>query len=207
MVIKKEGDRGQLEALRKVILAKLSSIEKKKFEENSIDEFSLAFRVFLLKYLNLDYEFTEEELLQELDRKKAGKAIRDRIIGLANLLDEIKYHGKKISKSEFDKTITDCCEIIKLATRVAEDNHQKQPEGTEKHGSLKLSASGALKNKIRNSIKNISFNFNFSALLGYLRQKKIKAKDKKESRSLKGLKRFKSLKSKEMPRGKKEKRN
>ena len=52
---KKEGVEEQLVVLRKVVLEKLNSLKKKRFEDKDIEDFGLAFRVFLLKCLKIDY--------------------------------------------------------------------------------------------------------------------------------------------------------
>ncbi|KAF0247768.1 MAG: hypothetical protein FD167_2829, partial [bacterium] len=93
---KKEGVEEQLVVLRKVVLEKLKSLKKKRFEDKDIEDFGLAFRVFLLKCLKIDYEFTDEELVMELDKKGVNKALKERITKLTSLLSEVKYHGKKI---------------------------------------------------------------------------------------------------------------
>ena len=70
---KKEVIGNKNELLRKLILAKLKGIQKEKFEPKAIDKFSLVFRVFLLRHLNLNYEFTGEELVNELNKAKISK--------------------------------------------------------------------------------------------------------------------------------------
>lgn len=112
---KKEVDSDQLDVLKDIITTKLNAIRHNKFEEKSIDGFSLAFRVFLLKFLKLNYEFTDEELFSELDKKGINNALRERIMSLVNLLAEVKYREKKISKSEFDASINEAMDIIRLA--------------------------------------------------------------------------------------------
>ena len=80
---KKEVVHRKDELLKGLILAKLKAIEKRKFGKNSIGDLSLVFRVFLLRYLNLNYEFTLEELVGELNKVKGqnnkynGAADRD----------------------------------------------------------------------------------------------------------------------------------
>ena len=135
--VKKEVDSGQLEVLRKVIFEKLSAISGKKFEDKSVDDFSLAFRIFLLKYLRLNYEFTEEELVTELDKKKVPKSLKERIVQLISLVSEINYRGKKITKDDFQKIIDEGTDIIKRATGdAASEEHEAQQE--EKPGKFKM---------------------------------------------------------------------
>lgn len=125
---KKEADPNQLELLKKIILKKLNSIKHKKFEDGSLNEFSLALRVFLLKFLKLNYEFTDEELYNELNRMGINKTLKERIMNIADLLEEIKYKDKKITKKEFNNILNEGVEIIKLATHSREDKAEKIAE-------------------------------------------------------------------------------
>lgn len=100
-----------------------------------MDKFSNLFRVFLLRYLDVEYEFTEDELFQELNKKKINKALRDRIIGLSNLISDIKYKGKKIDGKEFNYMLNEAAEIINVATGTGTE---VTPENTDKKSGLKL---------------------------------------------------------------------
>lgn len=124
---KKEVLEDRLEVLRKVVLKKLSSLKKKKFEGNLIDDFGLAFRIFILRYLNLNYEFTEEELSAELDKRKVNSVLKERILGIVNLLTEISYEGKKITKKEFHELLEEGTRLINLATPSGEKSLEEQP--------------------------------------------------------------------------------
>jgi len=85
---KKEAVDSKNELLSKLILTKLRTIKKEKFELKTIDKLSLVFRVFLLRYLNLNYEFTLEELINELSKSKVQSNLKNRIITMSNLLTE-----------------------------------------------------------------------------------------------------------------------
>src|SRR3989338_5942415 len=102
--------------LRRLILDKLSNINRQKFCPESIDHLSLAFRVFLLRYCNLNYEFTEDELAKELDRLKIPAKLKRSIIAVINSLTEIKYEGKSASSEDFKAMIREAEEIVKTAT-------------------------------------------------------------------------------------------
>ena len=143
---KKETDIVQLELIRKLVLRKLNSIKHKKFTNNSINDLSLAFHVFLLKYLKLDYEFTEEELSRELEKKSINQKLRLLIIETFSLLDEVKYRGRKISKLEFEKILNQGIEIINIATGKREEKLEHNPI-VEKPNSWRLILSQFSKKK------------------------------------------------------------
>src|SRR3989338_7132047 len=127
VAVKKEEDTGQLELIRKVILAKLNSLKSRQFEDKSLDEFSLAFRVFLLKYLKLNYEFTEEELSSELDKRGISKLLKERILKITSLVEEIKYKEKKLTKDEFQTILGEGIHIIQVAIPSEEKEAGEKP--------------------------------------------------------------------------------
>ena len=127
VAVKKEEDTGQLELIRKVILAKLNSLKSRQFEDKSLDEFSLAFRVFLLKYLKLNYEFTEEELSAELDKRGISKLLKERILKITSLVEEIKYKEKKLTKDEFQTILGEGIHIIQVAIPSEEKEAGEKP--------------------------------------------------------------------------------
>ena len=128
--LKKEELDNQLEVLKRIILGKLDSIKNKKFEEKILDELSLAYRVFLLKYLKLSYEFTEEELAKELEHVKISKFLKERIINLSGSLTDAKYTGKGITQDEFKNIIEEAISIVKQALHF----HEPKPKESQKEG-------------------------------------------------------------------------
>ncbi|MDP7322507.1 MAG: hypothetical protein QF729_01020, partial [Candidatus Woesearchaeota archaeon] len=67
------------EILRQTVIGKINSIKKKKFDESLVNDFSWAFKVFLKRYLSLNYEFTHEELLKEIGKAKLKEDVSKRI--------------------------------------------------------------------------------------------------------------------------------
>ena len=151
--------------LRNLILSKFDSIQAKKFEPKTIDEFSLAFRVFLLRYLNLNYEFTLEELVKDLNKINISANLRDRIIALSTLLVEIEYEGKEISKDEFKSLISEAANIVYLATGKA------IIEGEKEKKNVKVQVE-----------KGVLFNFLHNVGLVKTEQEKKKLEKEKESK-------------------------
>lgn len=170
---KKEDVDRKNELLRKLILTKLRTIKKEKFEPKTIDKFSLTFRVFLLRYLNLQYEFTLEELALELNKTKTSTKLKERIIALLNLLTEIKYENREISKEEFKSSLNEAVGIVNLAVGKIE------------------------REKIRKKVKK-GLLFTFLRKLELLKKEKKSIKKKKftkekQKRKLKALKKRKEL--------------
>lgn len=127
------GRKGDL--LRGLILAKLKAIQKEEFEPKSIAKLSLVFRVFLLRHLNLNYEFTSEELAKELDKAKISAKLKDRILSLVDLLTEVEYEDKQISVQEFKLLMREAENIVNLATGQAEKKektHKKEEAKAKK---------------------------------------------------------------------------
>ncbi len=134
---KKEAVDGRKRLLRKLILTKLRSVHKEKFGPKAIDKFSLVFKVFLLRYLNLNYEFTLDELLNELNKIKLSAKLKDRIIKLSTLLVEIEYEDKQISGDEFKSLLDEAEGIINLATGQAEKEGGSEEKIEEEKAQVK----------------------------------------------------------------------
>ena len=132
VIVTKEVDSAQLVQLRSAILDKLESIRHQKFDDKKIDRFSLAFRIFLLKYLNLNYEFTEEELLNELSKRHLSNELKERIMEIVNMMAEVKYENKKIDEPEFSRIFEEGLDIIGVATNGKADKQPSQIIGDTK---------------------------------------------------------------------------
>ena len=99
---KKEAVGSRYDVLRRLIPPKLEIIQKQKFDSSTVGKFNLIFKVFLLRYLNLNYEFTTDELIQELERLKISSKLKERIIAISNRLINVEYGGGEISEEEFE---------------------------------------------------------------------------------------------------------
>jgi hypothetical protein len=130
MAQKKE-EIGKNQVLRRLILGKLRALEKKKFEAKVIDEFSLLFKAFLLRYLNLDCEFTSDELVNHLKKTKVPARIKEDIRELMNLLTEVHYKGKKISRDQFKSLLAEAEHIIHSATSESDEKEDAKTTKAE----------------------------------------------------------------------------
>lgn len=127
MVLLKKEVNNKEEVLSRLILSRINAIRRQRFEDKTIDKFSVAFRVFLLRYLNLSYEFTLEELANELDKAKMSREMKDSIIRILTLLTEVKYEDRQISIEEFKGTLNDAENIVKvLAGSAQEEAHVEE---------------------------------------------------------------------------------
>lgn len=183
---KKEVVDGRKALLRKLIFTKLMGIRREKFEPKTIDKFSLVFRVFLLRYLNLNYEFTLDELVKELNKIKISTELKDRITALSTLLVEIEYEDKKISKEEFKSLLSEAERIVNLATGQVEK--EKKIEKKEEKAHIK---------------KNLLFNFLRKIKLIKTEEEKKAIKKEKEERE-EERQRLKAAREQEMLRAKEE---
>ena len=115
--VKKEVKGGN-EVLRKLILTRIKKLKKQKFNEKAIDKFSVTFRVFMLRYLNLNYEFTVDELIIELNKTKIPQNLKEKVVSVLKLISEVKYENKEISKDEFKSLLNETNTIVNLATGI-----------------------------------------------------------------------------------------
>jgi len=129
---KKEASGKRSVLLRNIIFTKLKSIKKEKFGPKTIDKFSLTIRVFLLRYLNLNYEFTIDELINELNKRKVSKKLSKRIISILNLITEVKYENRNLSKEEFKSLLEETESIINVATGKTDKNAGNEQENVKK---------------------------------------------------------------------------
>tara|TARA_Y100000031_G_scaffold114589_1_gene126735 strand:+ start:57 stop:866 length:810 start_codon:yes stop_codon:yes gene_type:complete len=129
---KKEVAKGP-EVLRKLILTKIGDIRKQRFSSKAIDKFSVTFRVFLLRYLHLNYEFTLEEIIKELEKTKLVRELKEKIVTILTLLTEIKYEDKVISKEEFNRVLYQAEIVIGLLTRGITKQKKEGVEENHKH--------------------------------------------------------------------------
>jgi hypothetical protein len=123
---KKEVEDRKNQVIRRLIITKLRALRKEKFGPKTVDKFSLTFRVFLLRYLNLNYEFTLDELANELNKTKLSRELKEGIITILTFLTEIKYESKTISREEFKSLLKEAESIVNLATGKVEKEEKEE---------------------------------------------------------------------------------
>ena len=135
--VKKEVKGGN-EVLRKLILTRIKKIRKQKFNEKTIDKFGVTFRVFLLRYLNLNYEFTVDELIIELNKTKIPQNLKKKVVSVLKLISEVKYENKEISKDEFKLLLNETNTIVNIATGMAMQEKKSELKKEAVHKKIPL---------------------------------------------------------------------
>ncbi len=100
---------------KKVYINKLHILKRSCYPNNIdhiFDEFSTSMRTFLSKILNIKYQFTYDELINELIIKQADKNIRNDLIKFAKIMLE-KSYKKKPHIDELKELIEKGIDIIK----------------------------------------------------------------------------------------------
>ncbi|MFH1332549.1 MAG: hypothetical protein ABIH63_04685 [archaeon] len=96
--------------LRDAALRKLSRLEKKPFNQGAFDDFAWVLKVFLSNRLKIDYEFTHDELVAELRKRRVKH--KDDIISLSGRIVEINYEGVQVTKEEFKFLVAEAKRVI-----------------------------------------------------------------------------------------------
>tara|TARA_Y100000310_G_scaffold343207_1_gene449792 strand:- start:943 stop:1692 length:750 start_codon:yes stop_codon:yes gene_type:complete len=114
---KKEDPRKKAEiVLKKITLEKIVSIKEKGFSKEGFDKASQVFKIFLMKYFEIGYEFTHSELKRELNKKKIADELKSKILKTSDLINEVNYKNKKLTKQLFNQLLKDTEETVDLTT-------------------------------------------------------------------------------------------
>tara|TARA_Y100000310_G_C20537664_1_gene741682 strand:- start:239 stop:973 length:735 start_codon:yes stop_codon:yes gene_type:complete len=100
--------------LKKVTLEKVFSLKQKSFNEERFNKTSRIFKIFLMKNFDIEYKFTHSELKKELNKKKIANELKNKIINVSNLITQINYQNKKITKELFYHLLKDIEDIVNL---------------------------------------------------------------------------------------------
>lgn len=85
------------EVIKKTI-SKIKYINSK--NKISEKEIYLTIKDFFKKYLDLDYEFTHEELVEELEKNYIEPKLKNKIIHLIKMIGVIEYSDKKFTQEQ-----------------------------------------------------------------------------------------------------------
>lgn len=184
------------EALRRLVLSKLKDIQKEKFDHVNIKRVTLLFKIFLLKYLNLNYKFTKAEFSNKLARANIPRKLKEKIIEILNWAIEVEYSNREISKDEFRKLISDLMQVVdsaieqaeeglkqeldrkELKKRLLEELRKKKEKLAEERRNLLERLNQENKEKLSEKVKFDNFDFSRS-----LSQEKTKAKSRLRDKS------------------------
>ena len=106
-------EKGSKEELKMQALEKLQSLKGKQFSQSTFDDFVWIFKVFISHYFNIKYEFTHQELIDEL--KDVRRDIRDNISDLSREIVDINYYGEKLTKEKFLSLLNKTEKLIRNA--------------------------------------------------------------------------------------------
>lgn len=110
-LIKKE--RKRKNDLRELALKKLAKIEREKQGTEKIEDLIFLFKIYLENKIGIKNNKTNEEIIDIFKHKKFKTSIRNRIIALLKLLNEIEYSQKELDKKQIEMIISEIKRIIK----------------------------------------------------------------------------------------------
>ncbi len=109
MVKKEKKTEDQL--LKETALKKLEALGRKKIDQQVFDDFAWVLKVFLSNHLKIGYEYTHQELINELTKKRTKH--REDIIRLSEEIVEVDFEGKKVDENEFKRMVGEAKKIIR----------------------------------------------------------------------------------------------
>ncbi|MBM3200359.1 hypothetical protein FJZ53_05455 [Candidatus Woesearchaeota archaeon] len=111
-VLKKISSKEKTEdqSLKETAIKKLNRLEKKKINQSVFDEFTWILKVFLSNHLKIEYEYTHQELVKELARRRVKH--KADIIRLSEEIVEVDYDGKPVDQESFVRMVEEAKRII-----------------------------------------------------------------------------------------------
>ncbi len=94
-------------------ILEIKKIENEKFSEKSINEFIFIFRTFIKNHYDIKEQPTKKSIISKLEKKEKKEKIKEKIILILNVINEIEFADKKIDEKEFKKMIILFKELIK----------------------------------------------------------------------------------------------
>ena len=133
-MVEKRGEEASSSSINKFILKKavhkrISQIEAKAFiSEREIYDF---IRSFFKKYLEIDYEFTKEELVKELRRVYISPELQKRVIQLFHDVSTMEHSSRTFSRQELEHILS---EFKKLVDELIVSHYQNEKSFFKKLG-------------------------------------------------------------------------
>jgi len=107
-------------------LNKLESKLPRKYSTHTLSsEFSRIVREYFKDILNLQYEFTYDELLKEIKKKGLNPEIESLLVDFFNRATKIEFAGHKLRRRELQSLINEAKEIVHLTSKEEEDKKLK----------------------------------------------------------------------------------
>ena len=124
---KKKKKPNQVKVVKNNTLKRVEAFRKhfsKKSRDDNFIQFFHIIRMFFAELFKIKYEFTFEELSNELKRRRVDKSLKERIIFFLKKLSVVEYSNEKLSEPELKKLLN---EFLKLFERLT-FNEQKVEE-------------------------------------------------------------------------------
>jgi cell division protein FtsW (lipid II flippase) len=115
--------------IRGVMLNKLSKLERtinRKTREELTKDVSNTFKELIKAALQIDYEFTHEELVTELDKLKIDHELKKIIESFSEDMSKLKYSGYRLTKEEARSLLNEMKIITELSTKEPEEDSEKE---------------------------------------------------------------------------------
>lgn len=99
--------------LRTTAVRQLNNISKQKDQKKLIMQLHLLLREFFKQYFNLRYSFTNEELIDELTRRKIDKYLKRKTAKILDRVTEARYNTSHTNE-EIKALVQDVKQVISL---------------------------------------------------------------------------------------------
>jgi len=107
---------GKYNVLGQTVLKKLKALKKQRYNQKLFDDFGWALKVYVSKRFHMNHEYTQEDLEKEIKKKKIHKEIKERMINLSSMVDEVKYGDITLNKQVFSDFVEEAEDLIKLTS-------------------------------------------------------------------------------------------
>ena len=114
---KKKPDR--LELVKNNTLKRVGAFRKhfsKKNKDDNFIQFLHVVRLFFAELFKIKYEFTFEELSNELERKRIDKNLKEKILFFLKKLSVVEYSNERLSESELGKLLNEFLKLFEKLT-------------------------------------------------------------------------------------------
>ena len=108
---KNHGHLQEANPIRRAFFKQLSIIKKEKDLDKSFDSFCWILKSFIRKRFHINYEFTFEELIKELENKKLNHNLNGKIVELYSRMKEFEYAGG-ITEKKLKTLIKDTEDVV-----------------------------------------------------------------------------------------------
>ena len=109
----------RIEVVKNNTFKRIQSFKKhfsKKNKDDSFIQFFHIVRLFFAELFKIKYEFTFEELSNELERKRIDKNLKEKILFFLKKLSVVEYSNERLSESELGKLLNEFLKLFEKLT-------------------------------------------------------------------------------------------